>query len=91
MKIGCTKEIKPEENRVIRLGLGADVTTPDISLSRLTDIDPQYAGRVRTLYAFANPIEAEALGSDDVVAAVLVSGKSAHTVIGCSTLSGSHT
>ena len=42
------------------LGLGADVTILDRSLPRLRELDDLFGGRVRTLYATRDALEAEA-------------------------------
>jgi alanine dehydrogenase len=59
------------------VGLGAQVTIIDRSVPRLRMLDAQFAGRVRTLFATAESIEAEAIASDLVIGAVLIPGAAA--------------
>lgn len=59
------------------LGMGADVTLLDCSLSRLRQVDMEYGGRVKCVYSTADAIEEYALRSDLVIGAVLVPGAAA--------------
>lgn len=62
-------------------GMGASVTILDKSLTRLAELDHQFAGRVRTLYANMENIEQSVLQADLVVGAVLVPGASAPRLV----------
>jgi alanine dehydrogenase len=66
---------------VIALGMGADVTVFDRSISRLQYIDTQYQGRIKTLVASKHAIEREVKLSDLVIGAVLVHGAKAPKLI----------
>ena len=59
---------------VIALGMGADVTVFDRSISRLQYIDTVYGGRIKTLVASKHAIEREVKLADLVIGAVLVHG-----------------
>jgi alanine dehydrogenase len=59
------------------VGLGAQVTIIDRSVARLQMLETQFAGRVRTLFATADSIEAEATSSELVIGAVLIPGAAA--------------
>lgn len=59
------------------LGMGADVTLLDCSLSRLRQVGMEYGGRVKCVYSTADAIEEYALRSDLVIGAVLVPGAAA--------------
>ena len=63
------------------VGLGAEVTILDRSLSRLRQLDELFQGRVRTRYSTSSSVEEEALSADVVVGAVLIAGASAPKVI----------
>ena len=63
------------------VGLGADVTVLDRSLSRLRQLDDQFDGRVRTQYATLDATETAVLEADLVVGAVLVPGAAAPKLI----------
>lgn len=65
----------------IATGLGADVTIVDKSLSRLTELDRQFKGHARTVYATASAIEEQVLGADLVIGAVLIPGASAPKLV----------
>lgn len=62
---------------VIALGMGADVTVFDRSISRLQYIDAIYSGRIKTLVASKHAIEREVKLADLVIGAVLVHGAKA--------------
>jgi alanine dehydrogenase len=66
---------------VIALGMGADVTVFDRSISRLQYIDTQYQGRIKTLVASKHAIEREVKLADLVIGAVLVHGAKAPKLI----------
>ena len=66
---------------VIAMGMGADVTVFDRSLSRLAYIDTMYLGRIKTLMASAHAIEREVRLADLVIGAVLVHGAKAPKLI----------
>lgn len=58
----------------IALGMGADVTILDSSLSRLESIDHLFQGHVSTLYSNDYEIEKQCSVSDLVIGAVLIPG-----------------
>ena len=66
---------------VIALGMGADVTVIDRSISRLQYIDALYAGRIKTLAASYRAIDREISQADLVVGAVLVHGAKAPKLV----------
>ena len=66
---------------VIALGMGADVTVIDRSLSRLQYIDAIYNGRIKTLASSYHGIEREVTAADLVVGAVLVHGAKAPKLV----------
>jgi alanine dehydrogenase len=66
---------------VIALGMGADVTIFDRSISRLQYIDTVYGGRIKTLMASKHAIERELKQADLVVGAVLVHGAKAPKLV----------
>ena len=59
------------------VGLGADVTVLDRSLSRLRELDDVFGGRVKLVFASAHEVEETALAADLVIGAVLVPGAAA--------------
>lgn len=59
------------------LGLGADVTILDRSLSRLREIDDIFNGQVKTVYSTVDAIEHYSSKADLVVGAVLIPGATA--------------
>ncbi|MBA3031561.1 MAG: alanine dehydrogenase [Gammaproteobacteria bacterium] len=59
---------------LIATGMGARVTVADRSLDRLAWLDAMFGGRIRTLFATADSIEASVLAADLVVGAVLLPG-----------------
>lgn len=66
---------------VIALGMGADVTVIDRSISRLQYIDLLYSGRIKTLAASYHAIDREISQADLVVGAVLVHGAKAPKLV----------
>ena len=66
---------------VIALGMGADVTVFDRSISRLQYIDNIYGGRIKTLVASKHAIERELKQADVVIGAVLVHGAKAPKLV----------
>ena len=72
---------------VIALGMGADVTVFDRSISRLQYIDTVYAGRIKTLVASKHAIEREVKQADLVIGAVLVHGAKAPKLVSNSLVS----
>jgi alanine dehydrogenase len=66
---------------VIALGMGADVTVFDRSISRLQYIDTVYMGRFKTLVASKHAIEREVKQADLVIGAVLVHGAKAPKLV----------
>ena len=66
---------------VIALGMGADVTVFDHSISRLQYIDTVYMGRIKTLVASKHAIEREVKQADLVIGAVLVHGARAPKLV----------
>jgi alanine dehydrogenase len=72
---------------VIALGMGADVTVFDKSISRLQYIDTVYGGRIKTLVASKHAIERKAMQADLVIGAVLVHGAKAPKLISNSLVS----
>ena len=66
---------------VIALGMGADVTVFDRSISRLQCIDTVYGGRIKTLVASKHAIEREVKQADLVIGAVLVHGAKAPKLV----------
>ena len=72
---------------VIALGMGADVTVFDRSISRLQYIDAIYTGRIKTLVASKHAIEREVKLADLVIGAVLVHGAKAPKLISNSLVS----
>jgi len=66
---------------VVALGMGADVTVFDRSISRLQYIDTVYMGRIKTLVASKHAIEREVKQADLVIGAVLVHGAKAPKLV----------
>lgn len=66
---------------VIALGMGADVTILDRSLSRLAYIDTIYQGRIKTLASSYASIDREIKAADLVIGAVLVHGAKAPKLV----------
>lgn len=63
------------------VGLGADVTILDVSLSRLEYLDDVFQGRVTTLYSNAQNIEQSVAESDLLIGGVLITGHKAPTLV----------
>ena len=63
------------------VGLGADVTILDRSLSRLRHLDEVYNGRVQTVYSTKQAVEELTAEADLVVGAVLVAGAAAPKLV----------
>jgi alanine dehydrogenase len=59
------------------VGLGAEVTVIDRSISRLRELDELFAGRVRTRFSTLGAIEEEVFQADVVIGAVLIPGAAA--------------
>ncbi len=59
------------------VGMGADVTILDRSLTRLKQLDSEFDGRLRTIYSTADAIEQYSAEADLVVGAVLIPGAAA--------------
>jgi len=59
------------------VGMGADVTILDRSLTRLKQLDTEFDGRLRTIYSTADAIEQYSQEADLVVGAVLIPGAAA--------------
>ena len=66
---------------VMAIGLGADVTILDRSISRLQYIDSAYNGRIKTLVSSLHAIEREVRAADLVIGAVLVHGAKAPKLV----------
>lgn len=56
------------------VGLGADVSILDRSLTRLRQLDEMFQGRVRTLFSTLDTLEHEVTAADVIIGAVLVPG-----------------
>ena len=63
------------------MGLGADVTVIDRSLTRLKYLDEQYGPQLKTLYATKELINRAVVKADLVIGAVLVAGATAPKLI----------
>ncbi|MEJ6773025.1 MAG: alanine dehydrogenase [Porticoccaceae bacterium] len=59
------------------VGMGADVTILDRSISRLRELDAKYEGRARCVYSTNAAVEEYALEADLVIGAVLIPGAAA--------------
>jgi alanine dehydrogenase len=66
-----------ESAAYIAIGMGAEVTVLDNSLPRLRQLDKEFMGRVKCVYASRAAIEQQALAADLVIGAVLVTGAKA--------------
>ena len=66
---------------VIAMGMGADVTIVDRSLSRLAYIDTIYGGRIKTLASSFHAVDRELKTADLVIGAVLVHGAKAPKLV----------
>lgn len=65
----------------IAVGMGADVTILDKSLTRLTELDDQYGGAIKTLYSTAESVEQRVIEADLVIGTVLLPGAAAPKLI----------
>ena len=65
----------------IALGMGADVTILDRSLTRLKELDALYGPALKTLYSNTESLESEVLAADLVVGAVLIPGAAAPKLV----------
>lgn len=63
------------------VGLGAEVIVIDKSLPRLRELDLQFSGRIKTLFATADSIERSVVKADMVIGAVLLPGGQAPKLI----------
>jgi len=63
------------------MGLGANVTILDRSISRLKQIDELYEGRIKTLFSTTDTIENQLRNADAVIGAVLVPGAAAPKLV----------
>jgi len=63
------------------VGLGADVTILDLSLSRLRELDDLFQGRAKTCFASTAVLEAVVFSSDVVIGAVLIPGAAAPKLV----------
>ena len=63
------------------IGMGASVTILDVSRARLTIIDNQYAGRVKTLISNSANIAQSVKSADLLIGAVLIPGASAPKLV----------
>lgn len=70
----------------VALGMGADVTVIDRSVSKLAELDEQYRGQLRTIYSTAESIEEHAREADLIIGAVLIPGASAPKLISANML-----
>jgi alanine dehydrogenase len=66
---------------VIAMGMGADVTIVDRSLSRLAYVDTIYGGRIKTLASSFHAVDREVKSADLVIGAVLVHGAKAPKLV----------
>jgi alanine dehydrogenase len=65
----------------IALGIGADVTILDKSITRLTQLDDLYGPHLKTVFATAEAVEEAVFHADLVIGAVLVPGASAPKLV----------
>ena len=63
------------------LGLGADVTIVDRSITRLTELDTLFGPQLKTLYSTKDAIERHATAADLLVGAVLIPGAAAPKLV----------
>ncbi|HLJ64178.1 MAG TPA: alanine dehydrogenase [Stellaceae bacterium] len=63
------------------VGLRAEVTLLDRALPRLRELDEEFGGRIRTLYATREAVEEAVIDADLVVGAVLVPGAAAPKLV----------
>ena len=65
----------------IAVGMGANVTILDRSLSRLNYLDSLFQGRLNTIYSTVDALEEYALKADLVIGAVLIPGAAAPKLV----------
>ena len=65
----------------IAMGMGADVTIFDRSLTRLKELDALYGPSLKTLYSNTESLESEVIAADLVVGAVLIPGAAAPKLV----------
>lgn len=65
----------------IAIGMGADVTILDRSLTRLKELDALYGPSLKTLYSNTESLESEVTAADLVVGAVLIPGAAAPKLV----------
>ncbi|GAA4367632.1 alanine dehydrogenase [Paeniglutamicibacter cryotolerans] len=70
-----------ENAAVAAVGMGADVTIIDISLSRLKEIDTVHQGRIKTLASSKYAIGVEVAEADLVIGSVLIPGAAAPKLV----------
>jgi len=70
------------------VGLGADVTVIDRSISRLRQLDDLFGGRIHTRYSTVEAVEEECFSADLVIGAVLIPGAAAPKLVTREMLSG---
>ena len=63
------------------VGLGAQVTIFDRSITRLKELDVQFGANIQTLYSTVATIEAAVIDADLVIGAVLVPGAAAPKLV----------
>ena len=63
------------------VGLGADVSILDINVSRLRELDAQYAGRLKTVASNSLEIERSVTDADLVIGSVLIPGAKAPKLV----------
>jgi alanine dehydrogenase len=66
-----------ENAAAMAVGMGADVTILDRSISRLRELDAKYEGRARCVYSTNTAVERYALEADLIIGAVLIPGAAA--------------
>ena len=65
----------------VALGMGADVTVLDRSVSRLGELEELYRGQLRTVYSTAEALEMHTHEADLIIGAVLIPGASAPKLV----------
>ncbi len=65
----------------IAIGMGADVTVLDNSVIRLSELDKEYRGQLRTIFSTEESIEQCVVEADLIIGAVLIPGASAPKLI----------
>ena len=63
------------------VGMGADVTILDRSLTRLRELDTEFDGRLKTVYSTADALEQLIVEADLVIGAVLIPGAAAPKLV----------